>query len=83
MGQASENKRSALYREIESLPVKKLEEVLSFVRFMKLQESLDPDQLYFLTKEWQKMEKTVNEDKRKGDLIGDGTPQGLIAMLKR
>jgi IS5 family transposase len=83
MRQFTEVNRSILYREIDSLSQKKLGIVLDFIRFMKMKEKIDSDQLYFLTKEWQKKEKLVDVDKKKHSIVGDGTAQGLIRALKK
>jgi hypothetical protein len=83
MSQFTEVSKSLLYHEIDGLPPKKMSIVLDFIRFMKMKETIDSDQIYFLTKEWQNKEKLVEKDKKKKSFIGDGTAQGLIKVLKK
>ena len=71
-----------LLREIEGLPLDKLKEILDFVCFIKAKEAIDPAQAYFWTVKWQRMEREADEDKGAGNIIGDGTVEGLLKELK-
>ena len=71
-----------LLREIEGLPLDKLKEILDFVCFIKAKEAIDPAQAYFWTVKWQRMEREADEDKEAGNIIGDGTVEGLLKELK-
>ena len=71
-----------LLREIEGLPLDKLKEILDFVCFIKAKEAIDPAQAYFWTVNWQRMEREADEDKEAGNIIGDGTVEGLLKELK-
>ena len=69
--------------EIEGLPLDKLKEILDFVCFIKAREVIDPAQAYFWTRQWQNMEREADKDKETGNIIGDGTAEGLLEGLKR
>ena len=73
--------RDELLGAIEGLPPDYLKEVLDFVYFQKVKVSLNPDQAYFWTKQWQALEKKVNKDKSAKKIIGNGTPEGLVREL--
>ena len=75
--------KEELLSEIEGLPAAKVKEVLDFVCFIKAKEAIDPTQTYFWTKKWQEMERATDEDKKAGNVIGDGTVEGLLKELKR
>jgi len=83
MRQTIESKKNVLYREIDGLPQNKLGEVLNFIRFMKVRDSFDIEQMYFLSKEWQRKERQAERDKKKGLIIGDGSAESLINALKK
>ncbi len=72
-----------LLREIKGLPPEKLREVLDFVCFIKAKDVIDPAQAYFWTRKWQRMEKEADKDKEEGNIIGNGTAEGLLKELKR
>jgi len=72
-----------LLKEVEELPFEKMKEVLDFVCFIKAKESIDPTQSYFWTKNWQGMEKEVDMDKKKGNIIGNGSAKDLLRKLKK
>lgn len=74
--------KEEILKEIEELSSEKLKEVLDFVYFIKAKEIIDPSQTYFWTKRWQEMEKEVEEDKKAGNIIGNGTVEGLLKELK-
>lgn len=69
--------------EIKRLPPSQLRETLDFVRFLQLRHSIEPDQTYFWTRKWQRLEKRVERDKKKGRVIGDGSVNGLTKALGR
>ena len=71
-----------LLREIEELSSEKIKEVLDFVYFIKVKEVIDPAQTYFWTKKWQDMEREADKDKETGNIIGNGTVEGLLRELK-
>jgi hypothetical protein len=78
---ASQYKKDLL-REIEGLSSEKAKEVLDFVCFIKAKEVIDPAQAYFWTKKWQDMEREADKDKETGNIIGNGTVEGLFKELK-
>jgi len=50
---------------LEGLSNNKIQEVIDFIYFLKskrIPKEIDPDQLYFWTKEWQEGEKKADED---------------------
>jgi hypothetical protein len=67
--------------EIEGMPDDQLKQIMDFVYFIKAKEVIDPSQSYFWTKKWQKMEKSADRDKYLGNIIGDGTIDGLMDEL--
>ncbi len=71
-----------LLREIEELSSEKIKDVLDFVYFIKVKEVIDPAQAYFWTKKWQDMEREADKDKETGNIIGNGTVEGLLRGLK-
>ena len=75
--------KNELYKEIETLSTENIKEVINFIKYTKIKNSIDPDQYYFLTKEWRKKEMRVEKDKKQNLTIGDGTPKGLIEALKK
>ncbi len=75
--------KKELLKEINGLPQDMVREVLDYVYFLKLKGSIDPSQAYFWTKRWQKMEMAADEDKKKGNIIGDGSAKDLIEKLKK
>lgn len=70
--------KKELLREIEGLSPEKIKEILNFVCFIKAKEVIDPTQAYFWTTKWQTMEKEADIDKGAGNIIGDGTVEGII-----
>ena len=78
------NKRTKeILKEIEEMPEEKFQEVLNFICFLKVKDVIEPEQMYFWTKEWQDMEKEAELDKEKGNIIGDGTIKDLLKTLKK
>ena len=78
------NKRTKeILKEIEEMPEEKFQEVLNFICFLKVKDVIEPEQMYFWTKEWQDMEKEAELDKEKGNIIGDGTITDLLKKLKK
>ena len=77
------NPKEELFREIEGLPDDKIKEVLDFTCFIKAKDAIDPSQAYFWTKKWQKMEQEADNDKKIGNIIGDGTTDGLLMELNK
>ncbi|MBI3319562.1 MAG: hypothetical protein HYZ89_03135 [Candidatus Omnitrophica bacterium] len=69
--------------EIRSLPAPALRELRSYAYFLKSRRAIDPTQLYFWTKRWQRWEQDAEADKHAGRLVGDGTLPGLLKALKR
>jgi len=74
--------KKELLREIEGLPPEKMREILDFVCFIKAREVIDPAQAYFWTVKWQRMEREADKDKEAGNIIGNGTVEGLLKELK-
>ena len=74
--------KEELLRELEGLPFDKIKEILDFVCFIKAKEVIDPSQAYFWTRKWQDMEKEAEEDKKAGNIVGNGTVEGLLRELK-
>ena len=69
--------------EVKSLPARELKEVLDFVFFIKMKSNFSPSQSYFWTKMWQKMENEVDDDKKSGNILGDGRVKNLLKELKK
>lgn len=65
------------------MPDEKIQELLDFICFLKVKDFIDPEQMYFWTKQWQDMEKEAEVDKEKGNIIGDGTVKDLLEKLKK
>ena len=83
MGTLTTEYKKELLKEMEGLPSEKIKEILDFVCFIKAREVIDPTQAYFWTKKWQAMEREADKDKEVGNVIGDGTVEGLVQELKR
>jgi hypothetical protein len=75
--------KEELLREIEGLSAEKIKEILDFTYFIKAKDAIDPSQAYFWTRKWQEMEADADEDKDAGNIIGDGTINGLLDELKK
>ena len=75
--------RKELFREIQGMPEDKLKEVLDFTCFIKAKDAIDPSQAYFWTRKWQSMENEADSDKEAGNVIGDGTLDGLLSQLNK
>jgi len=71
----------SILEEVKGLPARKLREILGFVSFVKAREAIDPEQAYFWSANWQKLESMANRDKKKRRVIGDGSAKGLIREL--
>jgi len=63
------------------LPDEKLKEILDFTYFIKAKDAIDPSQAFFWTRKWQDMEREADKDKESGNVIGDGTLNGLLKEL--
>lgn len=74
--------KKEIINQINDLKPDGLKEVLDFVLFVKVKKTIEPSQAYFWTKTWQRLEKEVNEDKKAGRLVGDGTVEGLLKAIK-
>jgi hypothetical protein len=75
--------KKELLRQIEDLSVEKIKEVLDFTYFIKAKDAIDPSQAYFWTTKWQRMEAEADKDREAGNVIGDGTVDGLLNELKK
>lgn len=67
------NYREEVLSGLEGLSNHKIREVIDFIYFLKSEKILkkiDPDQLYFWTKEWQEGEKKADEDIKVGRMLG-------------
>jgi len=62
--------------ELKGLSKEKIQKIITFIHFVKHEDTLqkiDPDQVYFWTKEWQEGEKRADEDIKEGRLLGPFT----------
>ncbi|MBI3265941.1 MAG: hypothetical protein HYZ67_02665 [Chlamydiae bacterium] len=75
--------RLELLSTVKSLDPKEFSEILDFARYLKMKHIIDPEQAYFWTKEWQRKEKEIDEAKKKGEILGDGTVKGLFKSIKK
>ena len=75
--------KEELFREIQGLPDEKLKEILDFTYFIKAKDAIDPSQTFFWTRKWQDMEREADKDKESGNVIGDGTLNGLLKELDK
>lgn len=67
------NYKEEVLSGLEGLTNDKIQEVIDFIHFLKSKKILreiDPDQLYFWTKEWQEGEKKADEDIKVGRMLG-------------
>jgi hypothetical protein len=74
--------KEELLRHVEGLPADKVKEILDFAYFISAKDAIDPSQAYFWTKKWQAMEGEADQDKEKGNVLGDGTVDGLLHELR-
>jgi len=79
---ASDNKEELL-RQIQGLADDKVKEILDFIYFIKAKDAIDPSQVYFWTRKWQKMEEEADRDKQRGNIIGDGSVSDLLEELNK
>lgn len=75
--------KEELFRQIQGLSDEKIKEILDFTYFIKAKDAIDPSQAYFWTMKWQAMEREVDRDKERGDMIGDGSIRVLIEELNK
>jgi hypothetical protein len=75
--------KEELFRQIQGLPDEKIKEILDFTYFIKAKDAIDPSQAYFWTRKWQVMEKEVDRDKGRGDIMGDGSISDLLKKLNK
>ena len=83
MPNLSSEYKEELLRQIKDLSVEKVKEVLDFAYFIKAKDAIDPSQVYFWTTKWQSMEAEADKDKEAGNVVGDGTVEGLLNELKK
>ena len=81
MGTAVVQYKNELLQEIEGMPSRKLKEILDYVCFIKAREAIDPSQSYFWSRQWQKMERSADNDKKKGMVMGSGSLDSLLKEL--
>lgn len=74
--------KEELLRELGGLPSDKIREILDFVCSIKAKGVIDPSQAFFWTRKWQDMEREAYEDKKAGNIVGNGTVEGLLRELK-
>lgn len=74
--------KQALVRMLEDMNPQQLRETADFVLFLKTRSRIDPAQAYFWTAKWQAMERKIQRDKRHGRVIGDGSAESLLRLLK-
>jgi hypothetical protein len=73
MSSLKTNYKEEVLSGLEGLTNDKIQEVIDFIHFLKSKKILreiDPDQLYFWTKEWQEGEKKADEDIKAGRMLG-------------
>lgn len=73
MSSLKTNYKEEVLSGLEGLTNDKIQEVIDFIHFLKSKKILgeiDPDQLYFWTKEWQEVEKKADEDIKAGRMLG-------------
>jgi hypothetical protein len=75
--------KEELFRQIQGLSDEKIKEILDFTYFIKAKDAIDPSQAYFWTRKWQEMEREVDRDKERGDIIGDGSISVLLEELNK
>ncbi len=72
MSSLKTNYKEEVLSGLEGLTNDKIQEVIDFIHFLKSKKILreiDPDQLYFWTKEWQEGEKKADEDIKAGRML--------------
>ena len=72
MSSLKTNYKEEVLSGLEGLTNDKIQEVIDFIHFLKSKKILreiDPDQLYFWTKEWQEGEKKADEDIKTGRML--------------
>jgi len=67
---------------LRDLSARELQEAADFILFLKTRARIDPAQAYFWTSRWQAMERRVEQDKRHGRLLGDGTVTALLRAVR-
>ncbi len=86
MTAARELKRE-LMDKIEELPSKDIKELYDYVVFLEMKDfipQIDPSQIYFWTKNWQKMEKDAEEDIKSGRVTGPfKSAKDLLKSLRK
>jgi hypothetical protein len=76
------NYKEELLKQIEGLPTEKVKEILDFAYFIRAKEAIDPSQAFYWTRKWQAMEAEADQDKEKGNILGDGTVDDLLHELR-
>ena len=71
-----------LIEEVEALSIPQQRVVLEFVHFLRVKDTINPHQAYFVTRQWQRWEREAARAKVKGKLVGDGTVRVLLKVLK-
>jgi len=71
-----------LMRLLKEMNAQELRETVDFALFLKSRSCFDPSQAYFWTKRWQAMEGRVQRDKRANRILGEGSVQSLLRVLK-
>ncbi len=49
---------------------------------LRTRSRIDPSQAFFWTTRWQAMEQRVEQDKRRGRILGQGSVESLLHTLK-
>jgi len=75
--------KEELMQQIEGLPAEKVKEILDFAYFVRAKDAIDPSQVYFWTTRWQMMEVDADKDRESGNVIGNGTVDGLLTELRK
>jgi len=70
-------------RRLRKSSILLIKEILDFTYFIKAKDAIDPSQAYFWTRKWQEMEREVDRDKERGDIIGDGSISVLLEELNK
>jgi len=76
-----------IIEKLEELPRKDIKELYDYVVFLEMKyfiPRIDPAQVYFWTKKWQKMEREAEEDIKTSKVFGPfKSSRGLLKHLKK
>lgn len=79
--------KKEIIEKIGELPQKDIKELHDYVMFLEMKSfipQIDPEQVYFWTRKWQKMEDEAESDIKKGKVIGPfKSAKDLLKSLKK